>query len=202
MKLFYTPGVCSLSPHIALKEAGLAFTLEKVDLATKVTETGADYKAINPKGYVPALQLDDGTVLSEGSAIAQWIAAQAPVGALIPAAGTPGYFKVVEWLTFIGTEIHKGISPMFNPALKDDAKQVFKDRLFLRLGVANQLVGAGPYVTGANFTVADGYLFTVLRWLARFEIDLGQWPNLANFSKAVAARPAVIAAMTAEGLLN
>ena len=201
-KLFYSPGVCSLSPHIALREAGLAFTMEKVDLPTKVTETGADYKALNPKGYVPALQLDDGTLLTEGAAIVLWIATQAPAGKLIPALGTPEFFKVMEWLTFIGTELHKGLGPLFNPAINDEAKQAIKDRAILRFTAANTLVGKGPYVTGDTFTVADGYLFTVLRWFPRVGMDLAQWPNLARFFETVANRPVVIETLKAEGLLG
>ena len=201
-KLFYSPGVCSLSPHIALREAGLSFTMEKVDLPTKVTETGADYKALNPKGYVPALQLDDGTLLTEGAAIVLWIATQAPAGKLIPALGTPEFFKVMEWLTFIGTELHKGLGPLFNPAINDEAKQAIKDRAILRFTAANTLVGKGPYVTGDAFTVADGYLFTVLRWFPRVGMDLAQWPNLARFFETVANRPVVIETLKAEGLLG
>lgn len=199
-KLFYAPGVCSVSPHIALREAGLNFTLEQVDLATKVTASGADYKAINPKGYVPALQLDDGTLLTEGAAIVLWIAAQAPVGKLVPALGSPAYFKVLEWLTFIGTELHKGLGPLFNPAVSDEAKAVFKDRALLRFTAANDLVGQGPYVTGDTFTVADSYLFTVLRWFPRLGLDLAQWPNLARLFETVGQRPAVIETLKAEGL--
>ena len=201
-KLFYSPGVCSLSPHIALREAGLDFTMEKVDLAAKTTETGADYKALNPKGYVPALQLDDGTLLTEGTAIVSWIAAQAPAGKLMPAFGTSGYFKVLEWLTFIGTELHKGLGPLFNPAINDEAKAAIKDRAILRFTAADQLVGTGPYVMGDTFCVADGYLFTVLGWFPRVGLDLARWPNLARLRETVGQRPAVIAAQKAEGLLG
>ena len=202
MKLYYAPGVCSLAPHVALKEAGLAFTLEKVDLAAKTTETGADFKAINPKGYVPALQLDDGTVLCEGVAIQLWIGSQAPKATLVPAFGTSEFFKVVEWLTFISTELHKTFGPLFNPNLKDDAKQVLKDRLCLRLDVANQMIGDGPYVMGKTFTAADCYLLTVLRWPEKVGLDLGRWPNLAKFRERLFQHPSVMAAMKAEGLLS
>ena len=140
-KLYYAPGVCSLSPHIALRVAGLPFTLEKVDLATKKTETGADFKAINPKGYVPALQLDDGTLLTEGTAIVLWIASQAPEGKLVPKLGTSGYFKVLEWLTFIGTELHKGLGPTFNPAVTGDSRNAIQERAKLRFSAADALVG-------------------------------------------------------------
>jgi len=201
-KLFYAPGVCSLSPHIALRVAGLPFTLEKVDLGTKITETGADYKAINPKGYVPALQLDDGTLLTEGAAIVLWVASQAPEGKLVPALGSPGYFKVLEWLTFIGTELHKGLSPLFNQAVTGESKAALSDRVKLRLTTADALVGNGPFVTGSTYTVADGYLFTVLGWLPKLGLDLAQWPNLARFRETVGKLPDVIEAQKAEGLLK
>ena len=201
LKLYYTPGVCSLSPHIALRVAGLPFSLEKVDLPTKVTETGADYKALNPKGYVPALQLEDGTLLTEGAAIVLWIASQAPEGALVPKLGSSGYFKVLEWLTFIGTELHKGLGPLFNPAVNDDAKAAIKERAKLRFTAADALVGKGPYVMGDKFSVADGYLFTVLGWLPKVGLDINQWPNLVRFRETVGKHPAVIEAQKAEGLL-
>ncbi len=201
-KLYYAPGVCSLSPHIALCETGLPYTLEKVDLSTKKTETGADFTAINPKGYVPALQLDDGTLLTEGSVIALWIAAQAPAAKLAPAANTPEYFKLLEWLTFIATELHKNCGPLFNPAVNDEAKVPLKERLKLRLTTADTLLGKGPYVSGETFTVADGYLFTVLGWIPKLGIDLTEWGNLSRFRDTLAKRPSVIAAMKAEGLLS
>ena len=201
-KLYYSPGLCSLSPHIALYEAGLTFTTEKVDLATKKTETGADFNAINPKGYIPALQLDDGSVMAEGAAIVLWIASQAPAGKLSPAIGTPDYFKMVEWLVFIGTEIHKSYTPLFNPAVNDDAKAVLKEKLKLRLSTADKLLGKGPYVMGQNFTVADGYLFTVLGWLGFQNLEITPWPNLAAFRETMLKRPAVIEAMKAEGLIS
>jgi glutathione S-transferase len=201
-KLYYTPGVCSLSPHIALYEAGLSFTKEKVDLATKKTETGADFKALNPKGYVPAFQLDDGTMMTEGPAIVLWIASQVPAGKLAPAMGTPEYFKVLEWLVFIGTELHKNFGPLFNPAVNDDAKAAIKERLKLRLSTANELLGKGPYVMGSTFTVADGYLFTVTGWMPKMDLDIAQWPNLAAFRETMLKRPSVIEAMKAEGLIS
>lgn len=200
MKLYYTAGVCSLSPHIALLEAGLPFELEAVNLATKVTETGADFKAINPKGYVPALQLDDGSVLTEGAAIVLYIASKAPAGHLAPAPGTSEYFHLLEWLVFIGTELHKSFTPLFNPAMPNDGKEVSKVRLRLRLDTANTMVGNGPYVMGDTFTVADGYLFTVLGWIPKVGLNLADWPNLARFRQTMTARPNVQAALKAEGL--
>ena len=201
-KLYYSPGVCSLSPHIALCEAGLPYSLEKVDLATKITETGADFKAINPKGYVPALQLDDGTLLTEGAAIVLWIGSQAPATKLVPAWGSSDFFKLLEWQNFIATELHKGLSPLFNPAVTGDSRAALLARAQLRFATANDLVGKGPYVLGDHFTVADGYLFTVLGWLPRLGLDIATWPNLVKFRETVAQRPAVIQAQKAEGLLE
>ena len=201
-KLFYSPGVCSLSPHIALCEAGLGYSLEKVDLATKITATGADFKTINPKGYVPALQLDDGTLLTEGAAIVLWIGTQAPAGKLVPELGSRDFFKLLEWQNFIATELHKGLSPLFNPAVTGDSRAALLARAELRFATANDLVGNGPYVMGDRFTVADGYLFTVLGWLPRLGLDIAKWPNLAKFRETVGQRPAVIQAQKAEGLLE
>lgn len=200
MKLYYKAGACSLSPRIALLEAGLPFDVEAVDLASKITETGKDFKAINPKGYIPALELDDGSVLTEGAAIVLYVASKAKPGQLAPASGTPDYFHLLEWLTFIGTELHKGCGPFFNPALSDEARIPLKARLELRLSTADALVGKGPYVMGDAFTVADGYLFTVLGWLPAVGLDLANWPNLARFRQTVAARPKVQEALAAEGL--
>ncbi len=200
MKLYCKSGACSLSPHIALLESGLPFTVETVDLATKVTETGKDFKAINPKGYVPALELDDGSLLTEGSAIVLYIASKAAPGLLAPAMGTSDYFHVLEWLTFIGTELHKGCGPFFNPAMTAEGLAPLKARLQLRLDTANAMLGKGPYVMGNHFTVADGYLFTVLGWLPAVGLDLAAWPNLARFRQTVAARPKVQEALKAEGL--
>ncbi|MCX5572148.1 MULTISPECIES: glutathione transferase GstA [Kaistia] len=199
MKLYYAPGACSLSPHIALREAGLPFTMEKVDLRAKTTESGADYKAINPRGYVPALQLDDGRVVAEGPVIVQMIADLAPGSTLAPALGTPERYQLMDWLAFIATELHKGFSPFFNPAVNDEAKQSFRQRLALRLDYLTKALGDKPYLMGDDFSAADGYLFTVLRWAKGFKFELG--PTLDAYFDRVAARPAVKAALEAEGLL-
>jgi glutathione S-transferase len=202
MKLYLSPGACSLSPHIALLEAGLTFTTEKVDLRKKLTASGADYTAINPKGSVPALELDDGSVLTEGPAIVQYIAHQAPDKQLMPAAGTPDHYKEIEWLNFIGTELHKNFGPLFNPASSEDVKTGARALLAKRFGyVAGQLDGR-DYLVGGRFSVADGYLFTVANWASVVRFDLSPWPSLQAFQERIAARPAVRQAMGDEGLLG
>lgn len=199
MKLFYAPGACSLSPHIALREAGLPFDIVKVDLRAKATESGDDFKAINPKGYVPALELEDGTIVTEGPVIVQMIADLAPKSGLAPAFGTRERYQLMDWLAFISTELHKGFSPLFNPSLQDEAKQSFKDRLALRFAYLTEALGDKPYLMGDKFSVADGYLFTVLRWAKGFKFDVGS--KLDAYFDRVAARPAVKEALQAEGLL-
>ncbi len=201
MKLYYKAGACSLSPHIALREAGLAFDLEAVDLPTKTTESGGDFLAINPKGYVPALVLDDGTVLTEGAAIVLRIAALAPDKELAPPAGTPGYFKLVEWLVFIATEMHKSCGGLFNPAMPAEGKTMIKGLLTRRLDYVDQALGKGPYLLGDSVSVADFYLFTVASWLPRIGFDLATWPNLAAHSAHIRERPAVQATLAAEKLV-
>ncbi|WP_179403153.1 glutathione transferase GstA [Burkholderia guangdongensis] len=200
MKLFLTPGVCSLSPHIVLEEAGLKYETETVNLGTKLTETGKDFKTINPKGYVPALQLDSGEVLTEGPAIVQYLADQAADKHLAPAHGTIERYRLQSWLTFIGTELHKSCSPFFNPAASDDWKASATANLERRLGYANDALAGQSFLLGDGFTVADAYLFTVLNWLKFAKLDLATWPNLVAFHARVGARPAVQAAMKAEGL--
>lgn len=202
MKLYFRPGASSLSPHIALREADLAFDLEKVDTVTKKTETGADYLAINPKGYVPALQLDDGQVLTEVSAIVQYIADRAPAARLAPAAGTMERYRLAEWLNYISTELHKSFAPLFSPKAPDEWKAVAKAQLVAKFGFLAKQLDGKQYLMGDTFTVADGYLFTVLRWTTSVKIDLAQWPVLAQYVERVAARPAVHAALLAEGLIK
>ncbi len=202
MKLYYAPGACSLSPHIALQESGLKFTAVKADLKTKVTEAGADYKAKNPLGYVPALELDDGTLLIEGPAIVQYIADKAPEKHLAPANGTLDRYKLQSWLNFVSTEMHKGFSPLFNPAMPDDAKKIAKDRLATRFAHLETHFAAHDYLMGKTFSVADGYLFTTLNWTKPTGIDLSPYPNLQKYHQRVAARPAVQSAMKAEGLIK
>jgi glutathione S-transferase len=198
MKLYFSPGACSLSPHIALREAGLAFELEKVDFGTKVTSSGADYLGVNPKGYVPALRLDDGQVLTEGPAIVQYIADLKPEAGLAPAAGTFERYRLQEWLGYIGTELHKQYSPLFNPKMSDDTKALVRESLGRRIAFAAAGLEGKPYLMGERFTVADGYLFTVLRWSKHTNVDLAQWPAIGAYLARVGERPAVKAAIDAE----
>jgi glutathione S-transferase len=199
MKLFYSPGACSLAPHIALREAGLKFETEKVDLAAKKTERGADYWSINPKGYVPALQLDSGEVLTEVSAVLQYIADQKPN--LLPAFGSAERYRALEWIGFISTEIHKGFSPLWKPNTPDAYKAIALENLAKRLQYVESQLGS-QYLTGANFTVADAYLFVVVSWANYLKVDLTPYAKLRALLDRIAARPAVQAAMVAEGLIK
>ncbi|MDR3390029.1 MAG: glutathione transferase GstA [Rudaea sp.] len=198
MKLYFAPGACSLSPHIVLRELGLPFDLVKVDLAAKKTANGEDFKAINPRGYVPALKLDNGQVLTEGPAIVQYLADQKPEQKLAPANGTFERSRLHEALNFVSTEIHKGFSPLFNSALPTEAREIFTAKLITRLGNVNDMLGKSDFLLGSQFSVADAYLFTVLTWAKHFAIDLHQWPAIAKFVERVGARPAVKAALEAE----
>jgi glutathione S-transferase len=201
MKLYYAPGTCSLSPHIVAREAGLPLTLVRVDNKNKVTEAGEDYRAINPKGYVPLLELDSGVRLSEGPAIVQYLADLAPASKLAPANGTVERYQLQEWLNFITSEVHKQFSPLFDPTMPDEAKEKFRNRLATRFDwIAGQLKGR-DYLMG-SFTVADAYLFVVLGWTKFTGPDLARWPVLQEFVARVAARPHVQEAMKAEGLLK
>ena len=200
MKLYYAPGACSLSPHIVLREAGLDITLEKVNLRTKEVESGGNFLAINPKGYVPALELDGGEILTEGPAIIQYVADLVPEKKLVPPAGTLARARVQEWLNFIGTELHKSFSPLFNPATSDDAKAAARALIDRRLAFTASALDAQPYLTGDSFTVADAYLFTVLSWTGYVKVDITPWPSLGAYFERVKARPAVQAALAAEGL--
>jgi glutathione S-transferase len=202
MKLYYLPGACSLSPHIALREAGIPVELDKVDRATKKTESGKDYLTVNPLGYVPALEIGNGQVLREASVIVQYIADRKPESKLAPPAGTPERYKLQEWLNYISSELHKGTSPLFNPKAPDAWKEVAKEKLSERYAFVNQHLAKQPYLMGDSFTVADGYLFTVLGWTKHVGVDMGQWPALKAFHVRVAARPAVQAALKAEGLVK
>jgi glutathione S-transferase len=202
MKLYYSPGACSLAPHIALRETGQQVTLEKVDLREKKTETGADFRAINPKGYVPVLQLDDGSILTEGVVIQQYIADRSPEIRLAPPRGTTERMRLDELLVFISTELHKGHSPLFAPTTSEEAKPAFRAKIGMYYGlVEDMLADERPYLTGDNFTIADAYLYVITNWGRSTGIDLSSWPNVSAFNKRVAARPAVRAAMEAEGLL-
>ncbi len=202
MKLYYSPGACSLSPHIALHEAGLAFEAVAAPTKTHKLEDGTDYYSINPLGYVPLLELDDGTRLREGPAIVQYIADQAPAKNLAPANGSIGRYQMQSWLNFIGTELHKNFGPLFNPATPEDAKTATKERLAGRLKWVDSELAGKQYLMGDAFSVADGYLFTVTNWAPRVGVDLSPYANLNAYRARVGARPAVVAAMTAEGLLQ
>jgi glutathione S-transferase len=199
-KLYYVPGTCALCPHIVLHEAGVSFTSEKVNPKDKTTESGQDYNSINPKGYVPALVMNNGQLLTEVAVIVQYIADLVPNKKLAPLAGTIERYRLQEWLNFISSEIHKGYSPLFNPRLSEETKTVFKERLTGRLNIAAKALAGKDYLMGKTFTVADAYLYTVLRWSPRFGFDLAPWPALKDYMERIAARPAVKAAMAEEGL--
>lgn len=200
MKLFLKPGACSLSPHIVLEELGLKYETDTVDLKGKTTGSGGDFLAINPKGYVPALQLDDGTVLTEGPAIVQYLADQHPDKKLVPANGTMARYQLQSWLTFIGTELHKTFSPLFNPAAPQEWKEQCRASIERRLGYVNEQLAGKDYLMGADFSVADAYLFTVVGWTKFVKIDISGHANIAAYMARVAARPGVQAALKAEGL--
>jgi glutathione S-transferase len=200
MKLYYSPGACSLSPHIALREAGIAFEPVLASTKSHKLQDGTDYYGINPLGYVPMLELDDGTRLREGPAIVQYVADQAPTKNLAPANGTLPRYRLQEWLTFIGTEIHKSFSPLFNPAMPEDAKKSFRDKITSRLQFVDKELAGKQYLTGDHFTVADGYLYTVSRWTKPMNIDISGLPNLTAFMARMGARPAVQEALKFEGL--
>jgi len=201
MKLYYAPGACSLASHIALHETGLPFEIEKVDFATKRTDRGDDFMQINSKGYVPAIKLDDGSVLTEGAAILQYIADQNPDSGLAPEAGTMERYRLQEWLTFIGTEIHKTFSPMFNKAVAEEVKTNARNLLTKRLGYVETQLANKPYLMGDSFTVADAYMFVVVNWSSHVDFDLAQFPRIKEYLARIAVRPTVQAAMKAEGLI-
>jgi glutathione S-transferase len=200
MKLYYAPGACSLSPHIALLEAGLPYDLVKVDLRAKKLENGDDYLKINAKGQVPALALDSGEVVTEGPVIVQMIADKAPGKNLAPARDSAERYKLQEWLNFITGELHKNIGPLFNPALSDEAKGVFKDRAIGKFKYADSQLAGRDYLMGKQFTVADAYLFVMLNWAERMKFDLSGLSNLMAYKDRVAARPKVQEALVKEGL--
>lgn len=200
MKLYYKPGSCSLSPHIVAREAGLAVETVKVDLITKTLEDGSDYRAVAPKGQVPALLLDDGTLLTEGAVIVQYLADQAPDSGLIPAAGSFGRYRVQEWLNFIGSEIHKNYVPLFRPDTPEDYKPIARANVAAKLAVLDAALADKPFLTGDTFTVADAYAYTVSRWAGYAGVDVSGLGNLKAFAARVAERPAVRAALAAEGL--
>jgi len=203
MKLYFSPGACSLSPHIVLREAGLAFDLEQVDLKEKKTKAGADYWPINPKGQVPVLQLDSGDRLTEGPAIVQYVADQKPATGLAPAAGSLPRYKLQEWLNYITSELHKSIGALFSPVTPDAYKQlVTKEQLPNKFAYVDQQLAGKQYLLGDNFSVADAYLFTVLNWTNFLKIDISGHANLKAYMARVAARPKVQEALKAEGLVK
>ena len=202
MKLYYSPGACSLSPHIVLREAGLAFEPVMASTKTHKLQDGTDYYGINPKGYVPLLELDDGQRLTEGPAIIQYIADQAPDRQLAPANGTMARYRLQEWLNFITTELHKTFSPLFNPAISEDAKGVFRTKLHERFKWVDGQLAGKQFLMGDQFSVADAYLFTVSNWGQHVGVDLAGYPDLVAYRGRIAARPAVQEAMKAEGLVK
>jgi glutathione S-transferase len=202
MKLYYSPGACSLSPHIALLEAGLPYDLVKVDLRAKKLENGDDYLAVNPKGQVPALALDSGELVTEGPVIVQMIADKAAGKNLAPARDSAERYKLLEWLNFTTTELHKNFSPLFQPAIPDEVKAFFKDRIMGKFKYADGKLAGQDYLMGKQFTVADGYLFVMLKWAERTGMDLSALKNLTAFKDRVGARPKVQEALTKEGLLK
>jgi glutathione S-transferase len=201
MKLYYSPGTCALSPHIVARELGLPVTPVKIDNKAKTIEGGGDYWRVNPKGYVPALELDNGEVLTEGPAIVQYLADQKPESGLVPKPGSFERYRIQEWLNFITSEIHKQFSPLFKPNTPEDYKPIVRENLANRFKWLDQQLAGKDYLMGKQFTVADAYLFTVLRWTVPMKIDLAPWPNLAAYLKRVGARPKVKEAMQEEGLL-
>ncbi len=202
MKLYYSPGACSLSPHIALLEAGLPYDLVKVDLKAKKTENGEDYLTLNPKGQVPALRLDNGELVTEGPVIVQMIADQAKGKNLAPVRDAAERYKLLEWLNFITSELHKNIGALFNPMLSDEAKGVFKDRATGKFKYVNGQLAGRDYLMGKQFTVADCYLYVMLRWAEALKFDLSGLNNLLAYKARVAARPKVQEALAKEGLLK
>ena len=200
MKLFYAPGACSISPHIVLRESGLKFDLDKVNFAEGKTDGGLDFKAINPKSQVPTLQLDDGSVLTEGAVIVQYIADKAPQSGLIPAAGTMERYRVQEWLNFTASELHKNIAPLFRPTTPDAYKEIANQTMDRKLNDLERHLKGKQYLMGDKFTVADAYCYTILRWTPRAKIDLAKYPAVKAYFDRVAARPKVKEVLEAEGL--
>lgn len=198
MKLYYAAHTCALAPHIALIEQGLPYELVKVDNKAKKTADGRDYLKINPKGYVPALELSNGEILTEGPVISQYLGDLKPETGFVPKNGTLPRVRLQEWLHYLGTEVHGGFGPLFNPAIPDDVKAASKDKLLKRISFIEPVLEKQEYLLGTSFTPADAYLFTMMRWLKIFKIDYNQWPGIAKFMERVAARPAVKKAIELE----
>jgi glutathione S-transferase len=202
MKLYFSPGACSLSPHIVLEEAGIAAEYEQVDTKSKAMTSGGDFRTINPKGAVPTLELDDGQILTEGPAIIQYIADRRPETKLAPAADSFERYRLQEWLNFISSDVHKTFAPMFSPTATDASRAAQRQLLTPKLEYLNQALGGTSFLMGEQFTVADAYLFTILNWTIPTGIDLGQWPVLKQYRARIALRPAVRNALKAEGLIQ
>lgn len=202
MKLYYSPGACSLASHISLYETGLPFEIDRLIRTTKMTVGGENYMQVNTKGYVPTIKLDDGRVLTESAAVLQYIADQKPDSGLAPKAGTMERYRLQEWLTFISSEIHKSFSPLFNKEAAEEVKSYARNMLGKRLPYAETQLANKPYLMGDHFTVADAYFFVVMNWSKIVGFDLTPFPHIKEFLARIAARPAVQAAMKAEGLLN
>ena len=200
MKLYYSPGACSMAPHIVAREAGYKLELEKVDIPNKKTSDGSDYWAINPKGYVPALQLDDGKVLTEVGVIIQYLADQKPESGLAAKPGSMERYHQMEAVNFAATEVHKQLGALFNPKMTPEMKEVQMGTIERRFNALEKLLAGKQFITGDKFTIADAYLFTVLRWTGPLKVDLGKWPNIKNLVARVGARPAVQETLKAEGL--
>jgi len=200
MKLYFSSGACSMASHIALREAGVAFDLVKVDLRTKKTANGEDFGQINAKGYVPALQFDSGEVLTEGPAVLQYIADLKPQSKLAPPAGTMERYRLQEWLGFINSEIHKSFSILFDPTPSEEVKTATRNRLSTRYAWIEQTLGSKPFLLGESFSVADAYLFTVSRWAKSYAIDISQWPAVQGLMDRIAARQSVKDTLAAEGI--
>ena len=202
LKLYYSPGACSQAVHILLHETGLGHKSERVDLNAKRTESGADYWAINPKGAVPALDLGNGEVLTENAAILQYVGDLYGDDAMLPPVGQLRRYRVLEWLNFIATDLHKGFGPLWNPEASADSKQAARDMLARKFAFAERQLGAGPFLLGEHLTIADPYLFVTANWTATHEIDLGRWPGLVAFVRRMSERPAVQVVLRAEGLVE
>jgi glutathione S-transferase len=202
MKLYYAPGACSLAPHIVAREAGIELELEKVDFATKKTESGKDFLTINPNGYVPALEYEQGKVLTEGPVIQQFLADKKPASGLAPACGTMERYRLQELLTFINSEIHKTYGALFSPNVTPEVREERLGTLRKRFGAIDQKLAGKQFLLGEKFTVADAYLFVMTSWAGHVGLDLSSLANVTAFSKRMGARPAVQAALKAEGLLK
>lgn len=203
MRLYASPFACSISPHITLRELGLTFEIERVDLRTKLTATGQNYLSINPRGYVPALRLDDGTVLTEGAILVQFLADQYPDKKLAPPLGSPERWRLMELIHFTATELHKAMSPFYNPKASDEFKASLHERMALRWAQYERLIGEGPYALGENFSVLDPYAFYVLRaWQTTVKASIDAWPRLVSYYERMSARPSVQAAVQLEESLG